>query len=43
MTSSAAIVEDFYRAVVARDFSVARHYLHDDLVFIGLFQNLSKH
>lgn len=43
MTSSAAIVEDFYRAVVARDFSVARHSLHDDLVFIGLFQNLSKH
>jgi hypothetical protein len=32
------VLQDFYTAVVARDFARARTYLADDLVFEGLFE-----
>src|SRR5258708_20379958 len=32
------VVKAFYTAVVARDFTTARSYLADDLVFKGLFE-----
>ena len=36
--SAAAILGQFYAAVVQRDLATARRYLHDDLLFIGLFE-----
>jgi hypothetical protein len=38
MPSSGEVLRGFYRAVVQRDFSAARRYLQDDLVFVGLFE-----
>jgi hypothetical protein len=38
MATAGAILNDFYTAVVKRDFAVARTYLADDLVFVGLFE-----
>jgi limonene-1,2-epoxide hydrolase len=38
MPSSAETLEEFYAAIVKREFVAARRYLDDDLVFIGLFE-----
>jgi ketosteroid isomerase-like protein len=38
MTSSGDVLKRFYAAVVRRDLAAARQCLHDDLVFIGLFE-----
>ncbi len=38
MANSGEVLRDFYKAVVARDFTAARKFLHDDMVFIGLFE-----
>ncbi|HEV8198160.1 MAG TPA: nuclear transport factor 2 family protein [Gemmatimonadales bacterium] len=36
--SPGEVVRHFYRAVVRRDFPAARTFLHEDLVFVGLFE-----
>ena len=38
MSTSGDVVRKFYDAVVRRDFAAARAYLHDQLVFVGLFE-----
>ena len=38
MSASAKVVADFYDAVIRRDFTAARRYLHDELEFVGLFE-----
>ena len=32
------VLRQFYSAAMASDFATARTYLHDDLVFVGLFE-----
>lgn len=41
MVSNGDVLRNFYKAIVARDFQAARRYLHDDLVFDGLFETYS--
>jgi predicted SnoaL-like aldol condensation-catalyzing enzyme len=38
MANSGDVIRSFYKAVVARDFAAARKFLHDDMVFDGLFE-----
>ena len=38
MSASAEVVRGFYDAVVRRDFGAARAFLHDQFVFVGLFE-----
>jgi hypothetical protein len=38
MTTSSEVLRAFYRAVDQRDFTTARRYLKDDLIFVGLFE-----
>jgi predicted SnoaL-like aldol condensation-catalyzing enzyme len=38
MANSGDVLRQFYQAVVQRDFAKARTYLHDDLLFVGLFE-----
>jgi SnoaL-like domain len=38
MTSAGEVLKQFYDAAIARDLARARTYLHDDLVFVGLFE-----
>ena len=38
MSASGDVVSGFYEAVIRRDFKAARSYLHDKLVFVGLFE-----
>jgi SnoaL-like domain len=38
MTTAGEILKQFYDAAIARDLAKARTYLHDDLVFVGLFE-----
>ncbi|MFI5372123.1 MAG: nuclear transport factor 2 family protein [Candidatus Eisenbacteria bacterium] len=38
MAGSGQVLRNFYDAVVKRDFVAARRYLHDDMVFVGLFE-----
>ena len=38
MSASGDVVRAFYDAVIRRDFAAARKYLHDRLVFVGLFE-----
>lgn len=37
MPNSGEVLKAFYEAVVRRDFTAARRYLKDDLVFVGIF------
>ncbi len=37
MTNPRDILHQFYKAVVARDFMATRRSLHEDLVFVGLY------
>ena len=38
MANNGEVLRGFYKAIVARDFGAARKYLHDDMVFDGLFE-----
>jgi SnoaL-like domain len=38
MTTAGEVLKQFYEAAIARDLAKARTYLHDDLVFVGLFE-----
>src|SRR5262245_9891039 len=38
MSGGGSTLQSFYDAVVARDLSVARRYLSEDLLFTGLFE-----
>ena len=38
MTHAGDVLRGFYDAVVKRDFAGARKFLHDDMVFVGLFE-----
>ena len=38
MSSNGDVLNNFYTAVVNRDFAAAPRYLKDDLVFVGLFE-----
>ena len=38
MAGSGDVLRSFYKAVVERDFASARRWLHDDMVFVGLFE-----
>ena len=38
MTTAREVLKQFYGAAIARDLAQARTYLHDDLVFVGLFE-----
>src|SRR5579872_5961897 len=38
MATAGEVLRNFYDAAVARDLAKARTYLHDDLVFVGLFE-----
>jgi ketosteroid isomerase-like protein len=38
MVSAGDVVRQFYDAAIARDLAKARTCLHDDLVFVGLFE-----
>jgi hypothetical protein len=42
MPGSGEIVRSFYVAVVNRDIPAARRHLHDQLVFVGLFETYSS-
>jgi predicted SnoaL-like aldol condensation-catalyzing enzyme len=42
MTNSGAVIRNFYEEVVRRDFAGARKFLHDDLVFVGLFETYAN-
>ena len=39
MASSGDVLKSFYKAIVARDFAAASKFLHDDMVFDGLFES----
>jgi hypothetical protein len=38
MPNAGGILKQFYAAVVRRDFTAARQYLADDLMFVGIFE-----
>ncbi len=38
MANAGDVLRNFYEAVVTRDFVAARRFLHDDMVFMGLFE-----
>ena len=38
MTTAREVLKQFYGAAIARGLAKARTYLHDDLVFVGLFE-----
>jgi hypothetical protein len=38
MTNAGDVLRRFYAAVGGRDLAAARGFLHDDLVFVGLFE-----
>jgi hypothetical protein len=38
MANGGQVLKQFYDAVVAKDLAKARTFLHDDLVFVGLFE-----
>ncbi len=38
MPNAGEILERFYAAVAKKDIAVARAYLNDDLIFVGLFE-----
>jgi hypothetical protein len=38
MPDAGEVLEKFYTAVVHRDLMAAHGYLHDDLIFVGLFE-----
>ena len=41
MATAGDVVKQFYDAAIARDLAKARTCLHNDLVFVGLFETLS--
>ncbi len=38
MPNAGEVLKQFYAAVIKKDLAEARKYLHDDLVFVGLFE-----
>jgi len=40
---SGEVLKKFYEAVCRKDIETARHYLADDLVFVGLFETYHGH
>jgi ketosteroid isomerase-like protein len=38
MSNSGELLSDFYEAVRRKDINAARQFLHEDLVFVGLFE-----
>jgi ketosteroid isomerase-like protein len=39
VANSGDVIKSFYQAIMARDFAAARKFLHDDMVFDGLFES----